>query len=91
MVKLRDEKVYLFTDTIVPIQDMECNTCMLEPGADYSERTMAYSILTAHNTSGTPSRHHLLHYRKARTEGKLLPLKKVIMWGTEEAARNDPV
>ena len=51
MVKLRDEKVYLFTDTIVPIQDMECNTCMLEPGADYSERTMAYSILTAHNTS----------------------------------------
>ena len=52
LIKLRDEKVYLFEDTIVPIQDMECNTCMLEPGADYSEKTMAYSILTAHNTSG---------------------------------------
>ena len=52
MVKLRDEKVYLFEDAIVPAKDMECNTCMLEPDADYSERTMAYSILSNHNTSG---------------------------------------
>ncbi|MDX1357989.1 MAG: hydratase, partial [Clostridia bacterium] len=52
MIKLRDEKVYLFDDAIVPASDMECNACMLEPGADYSQRTMAYSILSSHNTSG---------------------------------------
>lgn len=51
MVKLRDEKVYLFEDVIVPAKDMECNTCMLEPGQDYSERTIANSILLSHNTS----------------------------------------
>ncbi len=53
MIKLRDEKVYLFEDAIVPAKEMECNTCMLEPGVDYSEKTMAYSILSAHNTSGS--------------------------------------
>lgn len=53
MVKLRDEKVYLFEDAIVPVKDMECNTCMLEPGEDYSKRTMAHSILMSHNTSGS--------------------------------------
>lgn len=52
LIKLRDEKVYLFEDAIVTAKDMECNTCMLEPGADYSKRTMAYSILSAHNVSG---------------------------------------
>ncbi|HPJ21310.1 MAG TPA: hydratase [Clostridia bacterium] len=52
MIKLRDEKVYLFSgDTIVPAGEIENQCCIIDPSADYRERTMAYSILQAHNVS----------------------------------------
>ena len=52
MIKLRDEKVYLFSgDTIVPAGEIENQCCIIDPAADYRERTMAYSILQAHNVS----------------------------------------
>ena len=52
MIKLRDEKVYLFSgDTIVPAGEIENQCCIIDPTADYRERTMAYSILQAHNVS----------------------------------------
>ncbi|HRX42205.1 MAG TPA: hydratase [Clostridia bacterium] len=52
MIKLRDEKVYLFSgDTIVPAGEIENQCCIVDPAADYRERTMAYSILQAHNVS----------------------------------------
>jgi len=52
LIKLRDEKVYLFSgDTIVPAGEIENQCCIIDPSADYRERTMAYSILQAHNVS----------------------------------------
>jgi len=54
LIKLRDEKVYLFYgDTVVKPDEIEDKCCILKPGEDYSKRTMAYSILQKHNTSGS--------------------------------------
>lgn len=53
MIKLHDEKVFLLKgEKIIKISEIDRINKYLDLGFDYKQNTMAYSILTSHNTSG---------------------------------------